>query len=458
MRRQPLDSMGTNSRPQGNERVARRPGHRARVLAAVMLGATLAAGPEFRPQAAAAQAPLTLRVEGVDARDRQRVAVDLALLGGDGVPLADLSADAFTVREDGRAEELPIQALDAASDAQRPLSLVLALDLSGSMAGQALEDAKAAGRAVLAQLGPADRVALVAFADAIALDATDPGRESPFTADKAAVAALMEGLQAGGNTPLYDAAYKAVTLAAAETGGTRAVLLLTDGRDEVRGGARGSGSAVANEDSPVREANRAGVPVFTIGLGDGQDEAWLRRVALETGGTYQTAPSSAELTDRFGAVLARLKLRYRLIYASAATDAGRHLLTIRARQGDATAEDVVSFVAGGVGVTPEAATDGKAGAATEAVEAGPTAAAGTDAAVPAGATGEAGAEDGSATPLRWRYADWLLGLAGVLAILIAAVARRKRRPPVVRCLNCGRQLAGTGEPCPNCGFGGTYES
>ena len=38
--------------------------------------------------------------------------------------------------------------------------------------------------------------------------------------------------------------------------------------------------------------------------------------------THALAPSPRR---RFGAVLARLKLRYRLIYASAATDAGRHL-------------------------------------------------------------------------------------------------------------------------------------
>ena len=398
------------------------------------------------PAPASAQTALNLQVEAVDARNPEQVLVDASVRDANGLPVADLDADSFTLREDGGAEGRPLLSAEAGSDPARPVALVLALDLSGSMAGQALEDAKAAALAVLAQLGPEDRVAILGFADQVDLDALNDSRETAFSTDKAAVETVVRGLSAGGNTPLYDAVFKAVRLAAAESGVTRAVLLLTDGRDEVRGGARGSGSAVANEDSPLREANRAGVPVFTIGLGEGQDEAWLKRLALETGGSYQSAPSSAELADRFGQVLARLKLRYRLSYRSTAADGGRHMLALRVQHGDAEATDEISFLAGQVGMTPEA-TDGAAA---------PPGDAGADPAeTPADADADAGVEGES---LRWRIAEGLLLAFCLLALLAVALGRRKRRPAPYRCLNCGHALDGPDSPCPNgCGFSGTYK-
>ena len=165
---------------------------------------------------------------------------------------------------------------------------MLAVDVSGSMTGAKLRDAQEAARRFLDGLTGRDEVALIAFARTIDLEGIDPVREHGFGGAKDALYSVIDGLEAGGATPLYDTAFKAVGWAAAQAPGNRTVLLFTDGKEEQAADGTG-GSQIANEDSPIREANRAGIPVFTVGLGDDADERYLRRLALETGGRAGTS-------------------------------------------------------------------------------------------------------------------------------------------------------------------------
>ena len=153
-----------------------------------------------------------------------------------------------------------------------------------------------------------------------------------FGGDKTALYGAIDRLQAGGWTPLYDTAYKAVTWARPRQG-NRAVLLFTDGREEKAPNGTG-GSKVANDDSPIREANRAGVPVFTVGLGADVDETYLKRLALETGGTYQHTANSAELAQLFRNVADLLKQQYRITYTSGLpADGGMHQVLVAVTAG-----------------------------------------------------------------------------------------------------------------------------
>ncbi|MCX7671001.1 MAG: VWA domain-containing protein, partial [Anaerolineae bacterium] len=264
---------------------------------------------------AAAEAPITVRIDRADAAGHPRVVLEATVRNEYGVPIPGLTAANFDVSEDRSLKSRPIVAVEPFVNPDVQLSVVLAVDVSGSMAGAKLRDAQEAARRFLDRLTSKDHAALIAFSDLIALDAVDATREVGFGADKAALYGVVDRLQAKGWTPLYDTAYKAVRWAATAPAGNRAVLLFTDGKEEKAPDGAG-GSRVANDDSPIREANRAGVPVFTIGLGADADEAYLKRLALETGGTYQHADNSAELAQLFRNVSELLKQQYRITYTS----------------------------------------------------------------------------------------------------------------------------------------------
>ena len=103
----------------------------------------------------------------------------------------------------GYNARLAIAGVSAAQDASVPLSVVLMVDVSGSMAGAPIEAAKAAATQFVAQLAPDDRAALYSFAGTVT-------PVVPLTADRAALNAGIAGLQAGGPTALYEAVETAV--------------------------------------------------------------------------------------------------------------------------------------------------------------------------------------------------------------------------------------------------------
>ena len=270
-----------------------------------------------------------------------------------GVPILDLSPDRFEIVEDGRAS-FPPSAAVAQVNPNAKISVVLVIDISGSMRGKPIEEAMRAANTLLDQLGSEDRVAIVAFADEVNTDPAElaESRELDFTTDKNAVRNVVNFLDAniGWDTPLYDGIYKGIKLVSTEPVGKRAVIVMTDGIDE-RDNAQGvpvkdAGSQSAPDD-PIHEANRHNIPIFTVGLGNKIDAKYLSRLAERTGGVYQQAPEPEELTPLFENVLNQLKQQYALTYNSTLPkDDSYHSLLVRVQlpQGQAYGETKFQFV------------------------------------------------------------------------------------------------------------------
>ena len=129
-----------------------------------------------------------------------------------------MSADDLVVLEDGVEQKI-----DTFQEATTPVSLVLALDASGSMKKSADKVVEAA-RAFVATVRPEDKLAVVVFADqsVVAHD---------LTLDRKAVSETVDGYDAIGGTALYDALCDSFSLVK-QAPGRRAVVVLTDGRDE----------------------------------------------------------------------------------------------------------------------------------------------------------------------------------------------------------------------------------
>ena len=227
-------------------------------------------------------------------------------------PVLGLQREQFRVRQD--SVDVDIFILDLVSAADDPLSLVVAMDISGSMKGEPLQKAKGAAANFISRFDPADEVSLIKFDDRIKV-------VHDFTADKEAVIAAVNGLRTRGDTALYDVVARSVAQMA-DRAGRRAVIILTDGRD--------TASVKHSLSSCVKVANAAGVPLFVIGLDSQQfTPQVMEELATATGGEYLFAPSPDDLDSLYQKIRGQLQNQYRIEFASQhGPDEAEHTLSV----------------------------------------------------------------------------------------------------------------------------------
>jgi Ca-activated chloride channel family protein len=160
----------------------------------------------------------------------------------------------------------------------RPLSLKLLVDCSGSMAGDSMTSAKAALHGIADRLRPGDEVALMRFGDCPEL-ALAPSPCTPAT-----LQALREKIDATntdlGGTQMERAIHH--TLALRHASEQADVLVITDGQVWSPG--------------PVRDgARRSGQRIFAIGVGSAPAEGLLRELATSSGGACEFATPGEDL-------------------------------------------------------------------------------------------------------------------------------------------------------------------
>jgi tight adherence protein B len=241
---------------------------------------------------ATALAATATQVKDVDTSDYPTVRVTVV------APSASMSAPKLT--ENGSA----VAGLDA-SNLGRSKSIVLAIDRSQSMNGQAILDATAAARAFVASKPASDRISVVAFgSEAVALT----GFSTSTTDAEGALRALNVDPVRG--TALYDAVVLGAKQAAAEANPARVLIVLTDGADS------GSEAELAQA---VEAARDFGVRVYTIAITSRVSSLEpLQQLARETGGSYYGTPSTEALAGAYQAITEELQRSWVLAYATRA--------------------------------------------------------------------------------------------------------------------------------------------
>lgn len=410
-----------------------------------LLAALLA--PTFNGQAQ--EAPLSIFPQWVDLNDFPTVRVYLSAWDAAGLPLADLAAGQIAIQEDGGPALQPAL-LQANTEA--PLWVALAIDISGSMTGQPLVDAKAAAARFLDRLGAGDHAALIGFSDSVDPIEFDPQREAAFTTDLKQIYDQVEGLEAGGQTQLYDAAAKAVGLFEGTPQGHRAILLLSDGRNEPAG--------AGDSQAAITLAQVLRVPIFVIGLGRDIDLAYLQRLAGDSGGLFRAAPRSSELAQLFGETADLLKTEYVLTYQSGLpADGQNHTLNLTL---DSGGQRVSASVPMGLlpnrpsSATPTATTQPTATPSPTPTQTATPPPTPTLTVTPAPTATPAPTPTPEAsgwldTALAWPgIGAGLVVLAG-LAIGLIWRRRRKSRIKPEACAQCGFDMTGKSGACPQCG-------
>ena len=216
----------------------------------------------------------------------------------------ELAATDLEIIEDG----VP-QKIDTFHEALDPVSIVLTLDASGSMvkaAGNVRETAREFVRAVRKE----DRLALITFAD-------EPHLEHALSADRALTMDGIDKYTPSGGTALYDAIWDSLVRLRTEKG-RRAIVVLSDGRDENNPGtAPGSAHTFEEVLALTREV---GAAVFSVGLGPKIDTAVLEQLAALSGGKAYVSADVGELGAQFGRIIENLRQRYVVSYSSTNID------------------------------------------------------------------------------------------------------------------------------------------
>ena len=262
------------------------------------------------------------------------VAVYATVAQKDGRLVTDLPRDAFEIREDGKPQSLTVFSTDV-----QPFSVVVMLDHSGSMRGNAGLVEQAA-EAFIKNLGPGDTARIGTFAERIVI------QPESFTDDQRTLLQILRsGQPVIGPTPLWNAIDMAVDALRGREG-RKVVLVFSDGGDAPMNMSLNNRSIM----DVMRDAQRDDVMVYAIGLqttvlmgpnprgGIGsmtgsmtsvRPDPGLARIAEDTGGGYFELNRSENLAATFAAVADELHRQYALGFEPPKLDDKMHKLDVR---------------------------------------------------------------------------------------------------------------------------------
>lgn len=213
--------------------------------------------------------------DGVVTVEAQGSTRDVTIL----IPVRSSSEPAISLlaSSDGRDDRFALITLTppTRTGAGTPRDVTFVVDVSGSMSGRKLVQAKAAGHQLLATLSPRDRFRIVDFSTDVRVfrDQFVPAtRENVRAAD-----AYIGDLKAQGSTNIAGALDEALAPATSDDR-LSLVLMLTDGEPTV-----GETDPTAIAERAARQRGRA--RVFTFGVGADVNAALVERLALEGRGT-----------------------------------------------------------------------------------------------------------------------------------------------------------------------------
>nr|GMD37047.1 E3 ubiquitin-protein ligase WAV3-like [Ipomoea batatas] len=180
-----------------------------------------------------------------------------------------------------------------------PIDLVTVLDISGSMAGTKLTLLKRAMGFVIQNLGPNDRLAVIAFSSTACrlfplLRMSGRGRHKALQAVNSLVANgwtnIAQGLRKGAK----------VMEDRREKNPVASIILLSDGKDTPNYGCFLPSSVHGGNESNFK------IPVHTFGFGADHDASLMHRISEVSGGTFSFIETESVIQDAFAQCIAGL--------------------------------------------------------------------------------------------------------------------------------------------------------
>jgi VWFA-related protein len=203
-----------------------------------------------------------------------------------------LQASDFEVRDNGI-----VQDVELVGSQTLPLNVILALDTSGSVAGEPLEHLRSAGQALLGRLLPEDLAGLVTFSHEVTL------REE-LTRDRERLRRALASVEARGETAVIDGSYAAMMLGES-VDGRDLVIVFSDGVDT---------SSWLREQQVLEAARRCNVVIYGVSVRGTAAPDFLGRLSWMTGGSLFEVESIRELSTAFVSIFDEFRSRYLLRY------------------------------------------------------------------------------------------------------------------------------------------------
>jgi Ca-activated chloride channel homolog len=297
----------------------------------------------------------------VDAGDVVRVSTSLItvpaiVMDRNGRYIPNLKKEDFRIFEDGVEQSVAYFA-----SVERPFTVALMLDVSGSTQNQ-LAQIRAAANTFVSHLRSNDRMMAIAFDGQIHV-LTEPADVSAIRQSKLHIPAVTDG------TVLYDAVAFALKRMA-QIPGRKAIVLMTDGVDQ---------NSAATLKATLNDISEQDVLFYTVQYntlpqlpqrlsqirnekarrkiqerllkGYAVSEPYLRNLAEKTGGRFYRAEDLSDVAPAFEAITAELGVQYSLGYypkksSSAGAERGIKVrvrypnMVVRARDGYTTASTV----------------------------------------------------------------------------------------------------------------------
>jgi Ca-activated chloride channel family protein len=233
--------------------------------------------------------------------DVKLVNVFVTVTDAHGAPIAGLTRENFTIKEDEREQKIAIFDKESAL----PLSIAVALDTSLSTRHDLPLEQASAKRFAHAILRPVDAISVYGFNEVVQ-------QAVNFTPDLKRIDEGIDHIRLGAATALFDAVYL-VSRALDRRQGRKVIVLITDGGDTV--------SKVTYKEA-VRAAEEAEAIVYSIivvpiensaGRETGGEHA-LIQLSDDTGGKYYYATSMQQLDEAFHKISDELRTQYLLAY------------------------------------------------------------------------------------------------------------------------------------------------
>jgi Ca-activated chloride channel family protein len=283
--------------------------------------------------------------------DAGMVPLYVTVLGPDGRLVTDLDREDFEVLDNGRPQ--PIALFE---NRIQPITIVIMLDMSGSMEGN-LDVLRQSAVQLFMRLLPEDRARVGNFGNRVTLSPAFTSNQDDL------IRSLWLDLAAGGPTPLWLAVDTAMT-ALAPLDGRRVVLVLSDGKDSSRSRLLGAAWLDPTLDEVMDRARTEEFMVYAIGMrsrtapdrrgapwparqGDDAPDPGLAALAAESGGGYFELSTSAELGPVFAQVADELHRQYLVAFVPPERDGLRHTVTVRLRDGALEARTRQAYIAPG---------------------------------------------------------------------------------------------------------------
>jgi Ca-activated chloride channel homolog len=304
-----------------------------RIISAICLGlATIAAFPAYAQQPATQGRPpvLTIRM------DTDLVVIDVTATDRSGAYVRDLRPEEVQVFEDGQERKINFFAVTDEAALSRPLAVVFALDISGSLRPDEMTTLRQAAMK-FTELMKGDSVfAAMSFNHKINI-------VQDFTPSQEKIVRAFEKMNRfEGSTRIYDALDRAVTMLNRGAPRTRngrpvrrVVVVITDGFDS---------ASIIDRREVIRRANDAGVTIYSVTLPSfalSPTDSTSRvitpldasRIVSATGGQDFSA-DARDFTPIFKALAEEIRASYALAYYPDNRDGKRHELRIKTSRPD----------------------------------------------------------------------------------------------------------------------------